>query len=213
MGRRGRYASRRISQRQIHWHFRVERDCTVSGEIISNVFTKKTLYEFDWSIITDVMKVNKNIEGNDEAGLHVHASKTWLGSNDDPKTQCLNFLKLQYFMKSYEEDFLKMSGRKRERMGYCQFFSHSEIENMKSYITRYDNPWGYMPCSHGGGRGCALNNSGKTIEFRIGRNTNDPERIKHYLRFNWSCYIPQKLERCCNTALKPLIGMQLRRPR
>lgn len=163
--------------------FRVERDCTVSGEIISNVFTKKTLYEFDWSIITDVMKVNKNIEGNDEAGLHVHASKTWLGSNDDPKTQCLNFLKLQYFMKSYEEDFLKMSGRKRERMGYCQFFSHSEIENMKSYITRYDNPWGYMPCSHGGGRGCALNNSGKTIEFRIGRNTNDPERIKHYLRF------------------------------
>lgn len=161
--------------------FRCEQDCTVSGEIISNVFTKKSLYDFDFSILTDVIKLNGNIEGNDEAGLHVHLSKLWLGTN--AKEQCLNFLKLQYFMKSYESDFLKLCGRKRERMGYCQFFSYEEIENMKSYILTYDDAWDYMPCDHGGGDGCALNASGNTIEYRIGKNTNDPERMKHYLRF------------------------------
>jgi len=115
----------------------------------------------------------------------VHLSKLWLGANNDPKTQVLNFLKLQYFMKCYEEDFFKLSGRKsRDQMGYCQFFSLSEIERMKSAIQHYGNDaWDYMPCDHGGGEGCALNNSGRTIEFRIGANTNDPERMKHYIRF------------------------------
>ena len=131
-----------------------------------------------------MLKLNGNVDGNRYAGLHVHLSKLWLGANNDPKTQCLNYLKLQYFMKSYEEDFLKLSGRRgREVMGYCQFFSHSEIERMKEYIKHYDNPWGYMPDDHGGGNGCALNSSGKTIEFRMGANTNDPERMKHYIRF------------------------------
>ncbi len=161
--------------------FRCERDCTVSGEIISNVFTKKSLYDFDFKILTDVLLINGNIEGNDEAGLHVHLSKLWLGTDD--KEQCLNFLKLQYFMKSYEEDFLRMSQRKRERMNYCKFFTYREIENMKENILSEDDPWDYMPCDHGGGDGCALNASGETIEYRIGRNTNDPERMKHYLRF------------------------------
>lgn len=161
--------------------FRCERDGSVSGEIISNVFTKKALYAFDFSVITDMLKLNGNIEGNNQAGLHVHLSKLWLGT--DKKEQCLNFLKLQYFMKSYENDFFKISGRNsRENMYYCQFFSNEEIENMKSRIQHYDNPWDYMPCSHGG-CGCALNASGATIEFRIGRNTNDPERMKHYIYF------------------------------
>lgn len=161
--------------------FRVERDGTVTGEIISNVFTKKTLYDFDCKEITDVLLLNGNIEGNDEAGLHVHFSNTWLGT--DEKEQCLNFLKLQYFMKSYEEDFLRMSQRKRERMNFCKFFNYEEIEMMKTDIIRSDEPWDYMPHNHGGGRGCALNSSGDTIEYRIGRNTNDPVRMKHYLRF------------------------------
>ena len=161
--------------------FRCERDCTVTGEIISNVFTKKSLYDFDFQILTDVLKLNGNVEDNDEAGLHVHLSKLWLGTNN--KEQCLNFLKLQYFMKSYEEDFLKMSGRKRERMRYCKFFTDIEINEMKNDILIEDDPWDYMPHEHGGGDGCALNASGATIEFRIGKNTNDPERMKHYLRF------------------------------
>ena len=164
--------------------FRCENDGSCSGEIISNVFTKKALYAFNFEIITDVLKLNGNVDGNRYAGLHVHLSKLWLGSDSDPKTQCLNYLKLQYFMKSYEEDFLKLSGRRgREVMGYCQFFRYDEIEQMKTYIMRYDNPWGYMPDDHGGGDGCALNSSGHTIEFRIGANTNDPERMKHYIRF------------------------------
>lgn len=162
--------------------FRVERDGTVSGEIISNIFTKKSLYDFDLKILTDMLLLNGNIEDNDEAGLHVHFSKLWLGT--DEKEQCLNFLKLQYFMKSYEEDFLKMSGRKRERMNYCQFFTYGEIEDMKTdIITSNYNPWYSMPHCHGGGVGCALNSSGQTIEYRIGKNTNDPEKLKHYLRF------------------------------
>lgn len=160
--------------------FRVERDCTVTGEIISNVFTRKSLYDFDFKMITDVLLLNGNVEDNDQAGLHVHFSKLWLGT--DPKEQCLNFLKLQYFLKSYEEDFLKMSGRKREYMDYCQFFTYGEIDEMKDNIIDNDDPWYYMPSDHCG-CGCALNSSGATIEYRIGKNTNDPVRMKHYLRF------------------------------
>ena len=160
--------------------FRCEQDGSVSGEIISNIFTKKSLYDFDCSIITDMLKLNGNIENNNKAGLHVHLSKLWLGT--DPKEQCLNFLKLQFFLKSYENDFLKMSGRNREDMYYCQFFSFGEIERMKRDILNENDPWDDMPCSHGG-CGCALNASDNTIEYRIGKNTNDPERMKHYLRF------------------------------
>ena len=164
--------------------FRLENDGSCSGEIISNVFTKKALYAFNFEVITDVLKLNGNVDGNRYAGLHVHLSKLWLGANNDPKTQCLNYLKLQYFMKSYEDDFFKLSGRKdRSVMGYCQFFSYREIEEMKNDIQHNDNPWDYMPCDHGGGSGCALNSSGKTIEFRIGANTNDPERLRHYILF------------------------------
>ena len=91
--------------------FRCEEDGTVQAEIISNIFTKKSLYDFDWSILTDELKLLRNDESVANVGFHVHLSKLWLGN--DPKTQALNFLKLQYFLKSYEDDFLRMRGRKK----------------------------------------------------------------------------------------------------
>ena len=160
--------------------FRCEEDGTVQAEIISNIFTKKSLYDFDWSILTDELKLLRNDESVANVGFHVHLSKLWLGN--DPKTQALNFLKLQYFLKSYEDDCLRMSGRKRNEMRWCSFYEQYDIESMKNNIVNCDenaDPWHYMPTSHG----YALIASGATIELRIGKSTNDPERVKHYLRF------------------------------
>ncbi len=182
-----------------NWLFKVEQDCTVSAEIISNVFSKEAVEAFDYNILTDVMKLNNHIEDCEEAGLHVHISKAYLG--DTPKEQCLNFLKLQKFMKMYEDDFFKMCGRhnKGEAMSYCRFFDFEEIERMKNYILANDNAWYAMPDDHGS----ALTSSGHTIEWRIGANTTDPERMKMYIRFLLAISenvknIPEKKVYCLN---------------
>lgn len=159
--------------------FRVEHDGTVQAEIISNIFTKKSLYDFDWKILTDTLILNENDESIPNVGLHVHLSKCWLGRTN--KEQALNFLKLQYILKAYENDFFKISGRKRDEMGWCQFYSMSNIERMKTSITHcsaLQNPWDYMPTSHN----YALINSNNTIELRIGKSTNDPKKIENYLK-------------------------------
>ncbi len=161
--------------------FRCEEDCTVKAEIISNVFTKKALYAFDWSILTDQLKLLKNDTRIANVGLHIHLSKTWLG--DTPKEQVLNFLKLQFFLKSYEEDWLKISGRKRNEMGWCNFYSLEEIDHIRNRIVSApdsENAWAYVPygCDHHK----ALISSGATIELRIGKSTNDPQRIENYLK-------------------------------
>lgn len=158
--------------------FRCERDCTVNGEIISNIFTKKSLYDFNWSILTDQLRHVGNDERRANVGFHVHLSKLWLG--DDEKTQALNFLKLQYFLKCYEDDFFKMSGRKRDEMEWCEFYSQSDIEGMRNEIVNGDEDvWDYLPSGHG----YALISSGRTIELRIGKSTNDPVKIANYLKF------------------------------
>ena len=158
--------------------FHCEQDGSVSAEIISNVFTEKSLRDFDWKIITDVMILNGDIKNNVKAGLHIHFSKTWLG--DDEKEQAYNYLKLQYFLKSYEDDVFKMSGRQsRSVLGYCNFYSLSMIEEMKRNIVENQRYFNYMPSSHT----YALINSRKTIELRIGASTQDPERLKQYILF------------------------------
>jgi len=159
--------------------FRCEQDCTVAAEIISNVFTKKALYAFDWNILADQLRLMGNDESIANVGFHVHLSKLWLG--DTPKEQALNFLKLQYILKAYETDWLKISGRNPNEMGWCSFYSMHQIEDFKRNLEsgRYNGcEWHIYPSSHS----CALISSGNTIELRIGKSTNDPEKIKHYLR-------------------------------
>ena len=165
-------------------YFRLEKDCTVLYEIISNVFTEKSLLDFDWEILTNQLKLSHNDERITRVGFHVHLSKLWLG--DDPKTQVLNFLKFQYFLKSYELDWKKISGRNLENsrdFDYCQFYSLGQVnelkDNLKDMVNNHPdyNPWGVVSCSHGD----ALISSRNTIELRIGKSTNDPVKIKHYL--------------------------------
>ena len=159
-------------------HFFCEADCTVAAEFVSNIFTKKSMYDFDWNILTDQLKLMGNDESIPSVGFHVHLSKCWLGDNS--RDQALNFLKLQYILKAYEQDWLKISGRRPNEMNWCQFYSLSSIENMKNEVLRArdGNEWYAFSCSHSD----ALISSGNTIELRIGKSTNDPDKIKHYLR-------------------------------
>ena len=159
--------------------FRCEQDGTVQAEIISNVFTKKSLYDFDWNILAEQMRFMGNDERIANVGFHVHLSKTWLGTTE--KEQALNFLKLQYILKAYENDWLRISGRRPNEMTWCGFYSMSEIENFKRALESGRNAgyeWSVYPSSHS----YALIRSGATIELRIGKSTNDGEKIKHYLR-------------------------------
>ena len=176
-----RIANSRSPRNQV---FRVERDCTVAVEIISNVFTPKALRAFDWNILTNQLKLIRNDENVSNVGFHVHLTKTFLG--DTPKQQAMNLLKIQYFMLSYKEDFIRLSGRKADEMGWCSFMTERQIENCKTYIEGLADDaddWRAFSCFNigHGSSGCALISSGKTVELRIGKSTNDAERIAHYL--------------------------------
>lgn len=159
-------------------HFFCEQDCTVAAEFVSNIFTKKSMYDFDWNVLTDQLKLMGNDESIPSVGFHVHLSKAWLGENT--RDQALNFLKLQYILKAYENDWLKISGRRPNEMGWCSFYSMQSIERMKTSVlnARQGEEWYAFSCSHND----ALISSGNTIELRIGKSTNDADKIKHYLR-------------------------------
>lgn len=165
--------------------FHCEQDCTVSGEIISNIMTKQfALNHFDWSILTNQLRANGNDESIASVGFHVHIGRQALGSTQ--KEQAINFLKLQYILKAYENDWIKVSGRRPSEMGYCSMFDMSTIESLKNTLEQTTEvadamrvlPYG-MSCSHGSA--LIMCDDRKTFELRIGKSTNDPEKIKYYL--------------------------------
>jgi len=159
-------------------HFFCEQDCTVAAEFVSNIFTKQSMYNFDWNILTDQLKLMGNDESIPCVGFHVHLSKAWLGETS--REQALNFLKLQYVLKAYENDWLKISGRRPNEMNWCNFYSLDQIERMRTNVLAAQQgcEWYAFSSSHGE----ALISSGNTIELRIGKSTNDADKIKHYLR-------------------------------
>ncbi len=160
--------------------FHCERDCTVKAEFISNCFTKNSFRAFNWDILTEQTKRMGNDEKYPQVGFHIHLSKTLLGATE--QEQVLNFLKLQYVLNKYENDFFKVSGRNsRSEMGYCRFWAIEDIERLRAYASR-DNAWGYMPSGHNS----ALISSGHTIELRICHSTNDSNRIRHTLELVWN---------------------------
>lgn len=164
--------------------FHCEQDCTVSGEIITNIMTKAYALNFDWSVLTNQLRANGNDESIACVGHHVHIGRQALGSTN--KEQAINFLKLQYILKAYENDWIKVSGRRPSEMSYCRMFDISVIESAKSSLERlsddadavYALP-SSMRCSHGSA--LIMCDDNKTFELRIGKSTNDPEKIKHYL--------------------------------
>ena len=164
--------------------FRCEHDGSLNNgvEFISNCFSSKFLKTIDWSILTNQMKALGAEDSISTSGFHIHASKLILGDNE--LKQVLNFLKIMYIMSAYEEDFLRMSGRKRNEMYYCSFYSKETIiETAKRIIdaAKEDrrNLFAYISSSHSH----CLISSNKTIEFRIFKSTSDPIRIKHILSF------------------------------
>lgn len=160
--------------------FHCENDCTVRGEFISNCFTKSSFRAFNWDILTEQTKKLGNDEKYPQVGFHIHLSRTLLGSND--REQALNFLKLQYILNKYEEDFFKVSGRQsRNEMSYCQFWSLDQVERTKTLALSRPDAWSVMPTSHS----TALIRSGATIEFRIFHSTNDSDRLRHTLELVW----------------------------
>lgn len=167
------------SRRQV---FHCEEDCTVKAEFISNCFTKNSFRAFNWDILTEQTKKMGNDEKYPQVGFHIHLSKTLLGTNE--QEQVLNFLKLQYVLNKYENDFYKVSGRNsRSEMSYCGFWSLDQIESLKTTaLTHTSNAWAYMPHYHNS----ALISSGHTIELRICHSTNDSDRIKHTLELVWN---------------------------
>lgn len=167
--------------------FRVERDSTVDGEFISNVFTEKSLLAFDASILTDQLKLLNNDENYPQVGTHAHISKKMLGSTS--KEQVLNFLKLQYFLKAYEKDFKGLSGRNLDPYAndfeWCGWYDYDELSDMvESYkydVSRGYSGWAGMPSGHNGHSCLIAGHDGNTIEFRFAHSTNDPEKLKNYM--------------------------------
>lgn len=161
--------------------FRCERDATVSGEIITNIITKKWLLahpEF-YTIICDQLKLVGNREGAENTGLHVHISIGIFGQTENERAK--NLLKLLLVVNAYEDDFLKISGRTtRNNMYWCSFATEQQLQR---YLERYrsQNLNLYDFQSGHGCTGCAIIPSRNTIEWRIGSSTNDPERIRHYI--------------------------------
>lgn len=160
-------------------HFKFESDGSLSNgyEIISHVMSEEYLRQLDFKIITDYMIEAGHDNSVTSAGIHLHASKSLLGESS--QEQVINFLKLQYFMTIYKQDFIKLSKRNESSMHYCSFYNY---ESVKEYAKRvkenrlnYSDLWTYIPASHS----YALISSGKTIEIRIFRSVADPIWIKN----------------------------------
>lgn len=170
--------------RSKNYIFRTEEDSSLSRgvEYISNVMTKDYAESFNWSILTDQMKSLNTWDANPHTGFHIHVGKQALGAT--PKEQALNALKFTLFMKKYEEDFFKMSGRERNAMRFCEFPTDYVVERCKTVTAAVaDDADDYgafrgFPDTH-----CsAFITSGATVELRIFKSTSDPERIKHTLK-------------------------------
>lgn len=154
--------------------WRVEKDCTVKVEFISNVFTKKAFNAYDLNTLVQQALKLHNDESIPEVGLHVHLTKTWLGLAE--REQVLNFLKLQYFVKSYEKDFRKICGRKESEMRWCNFLTLEQIQALKQDIAD-GRGWDAVTDYHRYG----LINSNNTIEWRFFKSTNDSTRIRMWV--------------------------------
>lgn len=161
--------------------FHCEEDCTVKAEFISNCFTKNSFRAFNWDILTEQTKKMGNDEKYPQVGFHIHLSKTLLGATEQEQVD--NFLKLQYVLNKYENDFYKVSGRNsRSEMGYCGFWSLDQIDRLRNAASGSTSAWSVMPRYHD----TALISSGHTIELRICHSTNDSERIRHTLELVWN---------------------------
>ena len=160
-------------------HFKFESDGSLSNgyEIISHVMSEKYLRQLDFKIITDYMIEAGHDNSVTSAGIHLHASKSLLGESS--QEQVINFLKLQYFMTIYKQDFIKLSKRNESSMYYCSFYSYDSVKEyakrVKENRLNYSDLWTYIPASHS----YALISSGKTIEIRIFRSVADPIWIKN----------------------------------
>lgn len=160
-------------------HFKFESDGSLSNgyEIISHVMSEKYLRQLDFKIITDYMLEAGHDNNVTSAGIHLHASKSLLGESS--QEQVINFLKLQYFMTIYKQDFIKLSKRNENNMDYCGFYTYDTVKyyakRVKENTANYPDLWYHIPTSHG----YALISSGKTIEIRIFRSVADPIWIKN----------------------------------
>lgn len=171
--------------------WRLERDGSlreaIGGgvEFISNCMSTEYLKSYDFRVLTGQMQLLGADDTCSTSGFHLHASKLHFG--DDKQTQAMNALKLYYVMAIYQNDFLKLSGRKSDQMGYCRFIDKSRIdtykENIKTYCSENNpespwfNPFSRLPSGHD----TCIITSGATIEVRIFKSTSDPVRLKHTL--------------------------------
>lgn len=158
------------------WHMEYDGSLSNGVEFISQPMSFAYAKAYDWSNLTNQMKHLQCNDSHRGSGFHVHVSKLCFG--DDEKTQALNALKLYYVMAIYQNDFLKVSGRKLNEMHYCRFLSEDEVINIKNNIARRQSSYfSALPYCHD----TCIINSGKTIEIRIFKSTSDEARLKHTL--------------------------------
>ena len=158
------------------WHMEYDGSLSNGVEFISQPMSFAYAKAYDWSNLTNQMKHLQCNDSHRGSGFHVHVSKLCFG--DDEKTQALNALKLYYVMAIYQNDFLKVSGRKLNEMHYCRFLSEDEVINIKNNIARRQSSYfSALPYCHD----TCIINSGKTIEIRIFKSTSDDARLKHTL--------------------------------
>lgn len=170
---------RESRSRKKMWRLETDGSLNYGVEFISNCMSTQFLKSYDFSILTDQMKLIGADDTCSTSGFHLHASKLHFG--DDKTTQAINALKLYYVMSIYQNDFLKVSGRKANQMSYCQFLEKEKVENfknrIKSAVASGSDPFNQLPRYHD----TCIITSGATIEVRIFKSTSDPIRLKHTL--------------------------------
>ena len=139
----------------------ITRDSSVDLEIVTAPLELENLRHS----ILQIAKIcrEKYVQAWDEnkCGLHFHINRQ--GMTDFPK--------IYHFLKDNSDNLFKLSGRKKGRTGYCQFyFPHKDDELLES-CTNYD-------------RYLAINlQNRRTVEFRFFRNTTNETRLNGYFDF------------------------------
>lgn len=135
--------------------FKIEEDCTVNGECITQVFAKSWLRN-NYKLFKGMYELFDafHITTNDErCGMHVNLDLSNLGS--DTETQIENARKLGYVINKHYDFFTIAFSRNRRDLGYCR--------RMNSDMDYWKNtPATAFPSSHG-----ISYNMGHVLENRI----------------------------------------------
>lgn len=154
-----------------------EEDCSLDRgfEIITQPHTVEALADLDIeSIVRTCLDYGAEIDGNGNAGLHMHFSRNWFGNSDEERAETIGRLITEY--NASWKDLIALS--MRESM--CQINDYAYCNRISQYCDTYEDIGNASYARY-----CAINTrNDNTVEFRLGAGVLNAEFIRDWIRLH-----------------------------